>query len=207
LLARGPEAAAALDALIATLDPSALLGPCAAAFVAVPGSGSVTEGARVVSVRGSEGLVCGVVYEVVAASGQGQPATGFGFGASPRQGTGSKSQVTLRRSIDGTLLVDSDGRPKQFSAGGLALAGASLEATLLHLVVLLGWPLTTVSNLLARQPRSAAALDSLGRTPLGIAVKVDDASRSLVPSPPPFPAVFIVHTSSPLLLDDTWTTV
>ena len=176
LLARGPEAAHAFDSLVDSLDPERLAVPCSAPFVAVAGDGPIAEGTRVVSIRGSEGLVCGLVYEVVSIVSPAPAAQGFAapvspFGSGPRQGIGPRSKVTLRRSIDGVVLAGGTGEPTEFLASGLAPAGASLEATLLHLVVLLGWPWGSISKVLARQPRSAVTLDALGRTPLAVSSK------------------------------------
>ncbi len=100
-----------------------------------------------------------VVHEVVA----------MGDGSSE---SGPAGTCSLRRVSDGALLTNEEGRAEWFASTALALAGSPLEATLLHLALLLRCPWELVSALVARAPEALSKLDALGRSPLAIAAEV-----------------------------------
>ena len=151
LVSRGPAAEeGALEVLLAAVDPAALASPAPSPLAACPGEGAVTAGALVVPRRGGCGLVQGAVHTV--ASVQGGLCTLLAGG--------------------GSLVEDGEGKALLVPTGDLALAGAPLEATPLHLALLLRCPWEVVSALVARAPEALSKLDALGRSPLAVAAEV-----------------------------------
>jgi len=164
LLARGPQTPVeALKELLPALGAALLSARADVRSAACPGVGPVALGATVVSTQSREGLSRGAACAVVAL---GSGAVGGGSGTGP---TGS---LALRRLSDGCDLRDRKGRRRWFLPSELALLGASLEATPLHLACLWGCPVEVVSALVARAPEALSKLDALGRSPLAIAAEV-----------------------------------
>jgi hypothetical protein len=113
----------------------------------------------VVAKRGEgAGLIPGEVH-VVDQVGTGNNGGPFG-------------SCTLRRFRDGLVLEDSPSHPKWIRTSGLAVAGACLRASIVHLACLAGCSCEVVSLLLAKLPEMASKVDALGRTPLAVACEV-----------------------------------
>ena len=183
LLVRGPEAWGALEALLHLVDPGVLSALVPSSVLALPSQGSISVGARVVPSRSTSDLFRSVVHEVVA----------MGDGSSE---SGPAGTCSLRRVSDGALLTNEEGRAEWFSSTALALAGSPLEATPLHLALLLRCPWELVSALAARAPEALSKLDALERSPLAIATEVHVTfcrcfKLLLHKAPPDFPQLYI----------------
>jgi len=159
----------ALEALLARLDPAALeaLSPEGPdKWWAVRGQGRAAVGDQAVSSPSVQGLLAGLVYDVLE--------------------EGPAGTCSLRQACSGVVLRDGDGRPSEFPLAELAVAGPPLRVTPLHASVLAGCPPAVVAALAARAPVAAFAVqDSLGRMPLALAVEVMRPLASLRSPHPP----------------------
>ena len=167
LLVRGPEAWGTLEALLPSVDPGVLSTLAPSSVLALPSQGPISVGARVVPSRSTADLFRSVVHEVVA----------MGDGSSE---SGPAGTCSLRRVSDGALLKNEAGQAEWFAVTALALAGAPLEATPLHLALLLRCPWEVVSALVARAPEALSKLDALGRSPQSTASEVFPFPASLI---------------------------
>ena len=160
VLSRGPDAAEVIGSVLSLLGAARLRSPVTWSCAACPGQGPVEVGTLVVARHSAGGLVRGLVHEVVAVS-------------DGSAGRGPRGFVSLRRVSDGRVITEGLGDDAAWRPpSDLAAAGASLEATPLHLALLMQCPNPVISDLIARGPEAAANLDALGRTPLAVSSEV-----------------------------------